>query len=145
MAASHVLLHSPERQLVAAQIMQDVQGRRVPPGVVERARRWLEAHVAEPYDLARLAQAAATSPRTLLRHFASSHQQSPWQYLQGLRMSRARVLLETTYLPVDQLAQACGYTDAGTFRRQFLRATGDLPAAYREHNRLRTSRARWPG
>ena len=144
-AASHVLLPSPERQQVAAQIEQDVLVRRVPPGVVARARRWLEAHVAEPYDLARLAQAVATSPRTLLRHFASSHHQSPLLYLQGLRIARARVLLETTYLPVDQLALACGYTDAGTFRRQFLRATGELPAAYRQHNRLRTSRARWPG
>lgn len=144
-AASHVLLHSPERQQVAAQIEQDVQARRVPPGVVARARRWLEAHVAEPYDLTRLAQAMATSPRTLLRHFASSHQQSPLLYLQGLRMARARVLLETTYLPVDQLALACGYTDAGTFRRHFLRAAGELPAAYRQHNRLRTSRARWLG
>ena len=144
-AASHVLLHSPERQQVAAQIVQDTQGRRVPPGVVARAQRWLEAHVAEPYDLALLAQAVATSPRTLLRHFAVSQQQSPWQYLQGLRMARARVLLETTYLPIDQLAQACGYSDAGTFRRRFLRTTSELPAAYREHNRLRTSRARWSG
>jgi transcriptional regulator GlxA family with amidase domain len=92
-----------------------------------------------------LAQAVATSPRTLLRHFASSQQQSPLLYLQGLRMARARVLLETTYLPVDQLALACGYTDAGTFRRHFLRAAGELPAAYRQHNRLRTSRARWLG
>lgn len=144
-AASHVLLHSPERQQVAAQIEQDVHARRVPPGVVARARRWLEAHVAEPYDLARLAQAVAASPRTLLRHFASSHQQSPLLYLQGLRMARARVLLETTYLPVDQLALACGYTDAGTFRRHFLRTSGELPATYRQHNRLRTSRARWLG
>lgn len=31
-AASHVLLHSPERQQVAAQIEQDVHARRVPPG-----------------------------------------------------------------------------------------------------------------
>lgn len=142
-AASHVLLHSPERQQVAGRIEQDVQHRRVPTGAVERARRWLESHLADPYDLSQLAQAAATSPRTLLRHFSATHGQTPLHYLQGLRMARARVLLETTYLGVDSLAQACGYLDVGTFRRHFLHATGELPATYREHNRLRVRRTRW--
>jgi transcriptional regulator GlxA family with amidase domain len=142
-AASHVLLHSAERQQVAARIEQDIHNRRVSPGAVERARRWLEAHLTDPYDLSRLAEAAATSPRTLLRHFSATHGQTPLQYLQGLRMARACVLLETTYLGVDSLAQACGYPDVGTFRRHFLRATGELPATYREHNRLRARRTRW--
>lgn len=142
-AASHVLLHSAERQEVVARMEQDFQHRRVATGAVERARRWLQAHLGEPYDLKRLAAVAATSPRTLLRHFSETHGQTPLQYLQGLRMARACVLLETTYLGVDSLAQACGYADVGTFRRHFLRATGELPATYREHNRLRARRTRW--
>ena len=144
-AASHVLLHSPQRQQVAAQIVLDASNRKVPPGAVERARRWLEDHATEPYNLPQLAQACATSARTLLRHFSATHGQSPLQYQHSLRMARAQVMLETTYLPVDQIAQACGYTDVGTFRRLFLRATQELPAAYRAHYRLRTLRTRWPG
>ena len=144
-AASHVLLHSPQRQQVAAQIVLDASNRKVPPGAVERARRWLEDHATEPYNLPQLAQACATSTRTLLRHFSATHGQSPLQYLHSLRIARAQVMLETTYLPVDQVAQACGYTDVGTFRRLFLRATQELPAAYREHYRLRTLRTRWSG
>lgn len=144
-AASHVLLHSPQRQQVAAQIVLDASNRKVPPGAVERARRWLEDHATEPYNLPQLALACATSARTLLRHFIATHGQSPLQYQHSLRMARAQVMLETTYLPVDQVAQACGYTDVGTFRRLFLRATQELPAAYREHYRLRTLRTRWPG
>ena len=144
-AASHVLLHSPQRQQVSAQIVHDAHNRKVPPGAVERARRWLEDHATEPYNLPQLAQASATSARTLLRHFSATHGQSPLQYQHSLRMARAQVMLETTYLPVDQIAQACGYTDVGTFRRLFLRATQELPAAYRAHYRLRTLRTRWPG
>ena len=60
-------------------------------------------------------------------------------------MARARVLLETTYVSVEQVAQMCGYQDAGTFRRIFQRQTKELPAAYRERYRLRTSRKRWAG
>ena len=74
-----------------------------------------------------------------------SRGQTPFQYLQGLRIERARVMLETTYVPVEQIAQACGYTDVGTFRRVFLKMTGDLPGVYRESHRLRTTRRRWVG
>jgi len=39
----------------------------------------------------------------------------------------------------------CGYQDTGTFRRLFVKGTGELPAAYRDLYRLRTSRKRWRG
>ncbi len=55
------------------------------------------------------------------------------------------VELETTYSSVEQIALMCGYQDTGTFRRLFVKGTGELPAAYREHYRLRTSRKRWRG
>lgn len=144
-AAAPLYLHSPERQRVAARIVEGVHQRILPAGALERARRWLESHLAEPYSLQATAEAAATSPRTLLRHFAATYGQSPLDHLHGLRVARARVLLETTYLPVEQVAQACGYQDVGTFRRIFTRATDERPADYREQHRLRTSRKRWGG
>ena len=138
-------LHSAERQQVAARIAADTHARILPAGALERARRWLEEHLAEPYSLSATATAAATSPRTLLRHFAATYGKSPLDYLHALRVVHARVLLETTYLPVEQVAQACGYQDVGTFRRLFSRLTGERPADYREQHRLRTSRKRWGG
>lgn len=145
MAAAHVFLHSESRQQVAAGMALGGLPRLLPPGALERARRWLEDHMTEPYSLSATAQAAATSPRTLLRHFASAYGQSPLDYLHGLRVARARVLLETTYVSVEQVGQMCGYQDTGTFRRLFARQTGDLPAAYRARYSLRTSRKRWVG
>ncbi len=142
-SAAHVLLHAPERQSVAPLIVKETIHRPLSSGSVERARRWLQANMTEPYCLTQLAAAAASSPRTLLRHFQIEHGQSPHQYLHTLRLAKARVMLETTYLAVDQVAQACGYKDAGTFRRQFLKLTGQQPAAYRDNNLLRTSRRRW--
>lgn len=144
-AAAHVYLHSDQRQQVAAQIVAGAHQRILPAGVLARAQRWLEAHMTEPYDLAATAHAAATSPRSLLRHFASAHAQSPLDYLHGLRVARARVLLETTYVSVEEVAGMCGYQDVGTFRRIFRRLTKELPAGYRERYRLRTSRKRWTG
>ena len=145
MAAAHVFLHSDARQQVAADMAQGGLPRLMPAGALERARCWLEDHMTEPYSLSATAQAAATSPRTLLRHFAGAYGQSPLDYLHTLRVARARVLLETTYVSVEQVAQMCGYQDIGTFRRLFARQTGELPAAYRARYSLRTSRKRWVG
>lgn len=143
--ASHVFLHSEARQQVAAGMALAGLPRLQPPGALERARRWLADHMTEPYSLAATAQAAATSPRTLLRHFAGVYGQSPLDYLHSLRVAQARVLLETTYVSVAQVGQMCGYQDTGTFRRLFARQTGELPAAYRARYSLRTSRKRWVG
>lgn len=145
MAAAHVLLHSSDRQTVAASIVDGQHQRILPAGALQRACRWLEAHLAEPYNLSATANAAATSGRTLLRHFASVYGHSPLDHLHDLRVAQARVLLETTYVSVEQVSRMCGYQDTGTFRRIFQRKTGELPASYRERYRLRTSRRRWTG
>ncbi len=145
LAASHIVQFEPQRQQMAAGIVRGIHARILPAGAVERAKRWLEKHVSEPYDLAETARAAATSERTLLRHFATTLGQSPLDYLHGLRVARARILLETTYGSVEQIAHMCGYQDLGTFRRVFVHGTGELPATYRDHYRLRTSRKRWRG
>jgi transcriptional regulator GlxA family with amidase domain len=142
-AVAPLLLHTPERQSVAQKIVQDAHQRQVPSGCVARAKHWMQDNLTEPFDVDRLAEAAATSPRSLQRHFLSAEGQTPWQYVCELRITRAKVLLETTYLPVEQVAQACGYIDPGTFRRIFKKFTQKLPAAYREAHRLRTSRPHW--
>ncbi len=144
-AAAQALLPAPERQQVAAQLVAEGPTPRLSAGSVERARRWLQAHLAQPYDLQALAREAATSARSLLRHFEAAHGVTPYQYHTRLRVARAKVLLETTYLPVEQVAQSCGYADVGTFRRVFARHTGSLPAQWRAQHRLRTSRRRWRG
>ncbi len=143
LAAAQVLVHTEQRQLMAGALVAEAMGRPTPAGVIERARRWLQAHVAEDYDVDALARASNTSVRTLLRHFASETGQTPVQYLHGLRMARACMLLETTYLPIEQVAQASGYAHLGTFRRQFQLATATQPATYRQQHRLRSSRHGW--
>jgi transcriptional regulator GlxA family with amidase domain len=144
-AGRAVLLHSPERQRLASALARDppAPGGRVGPGTLERARRWLEDHLHEPYRQAALAQAASTSERSLLRHFQASFGQTPLQMLHAMRVTRARMLLETTYLPADVVAERCGWRDPAMLREVFRRATGLTPAAYRERHRLRTKRREW--
>lgn len=141
-AGRSVLLHTPERQRLVKAIAQD-SSTRVGPGTLERARRWIEDHLHEPYSLSAAAQAAATSERSLLRHFRAAFNSTPLQMMHKLRVTRARILLETTYLPVDVIAERCGWHDPVMLRTVFQRETGLTPATYRERFRLRTERRRW--
>ena len=141
-SAAAVLAQSPERRRLGVAI-EATSRARVEPGTVERARRWLDEHVDRPYRLEEVARAAATSPRSLLRHFRAAFDETPLQYLHGLRATRARMLLETTYLTTEAIAEACGYRDVAMFRRIFAQATGLTPSRYRERFRLRTRRRDW--
>ncbi|WP_255594657.1 helix-turn-helix domain-containing protein [Acidovorax sp. sif1233] len=142
-AAMHALLFDRERQLTATAAMETPTGHPLAAGALELARRWLQAHRNEPYSLQATARAAATSPRTLLRWFAQVHGESPQDYLHRLRIAQAQALLQTTYLTVEDVAQQCGYSDTGSFRKVFARVCGVTPGAYRQRFKLRTSRKQW--
>lgn len=142
-SAAHVLCFDAQRQGAATQAIQSPTGAPTSAGALERARRWLQTHLDQPYSLQAAARAADTSARTLLRLFAQVHGQSPLDYLHGLRVAHAQVLLQTTYLSVDAIAQQCGYRDPGSFRKMFVRVCGHAPGVYRERFRLRTARKLW--
>ncbi|MEW2418174.1 helix-turn-helix domain-containing protein [Streptomyces sp. NPDC046866] len=97
----------------------------------QRVMRRLDQGLAEPYDLAALADAFGVSTRTLLRRFAAETGRSPLSHLQASRIRRARHLLETTDRTVAAVAAAVGYRDPGTFAALFARHTGHRPSAYR--------------
>ncbi|MCM5572142.1 helix-turn-helix domain-containing protein [Burkholderiaceae bacterium FT117] len=141
-SVGHVLLHSRERQRLSGQVAA-TSTTRIGAGTLERARRWLEDHLDRPYSLEETARAAATSSRSLLRHFRAALGTTPLQYLHEVRAMRARMLLETSYLPVDGIAELCGYRDTAMFRRVFEKSTGMTPSAYREKFRLRDRRREW--
>jgi transcriptional regulator GlxA family with amidase domain len=44
---------------------------------------------------------------------------------------RAQQLLESTRLPVEQVARQCGFSSAAALRPHFRRLVGTVPAAYR--------------
>ncbi|HEU4534051.1 MAG TPA: helix-turn-helix domain-containing protein, partial [Polyangiaceae bacterium] len=92
---------------------------------------WMRAHVGRPLTLERLAARASMSPRTLHRRFKEQTGTTPLQWLAGARMRRARELLETTRLSVDEVAAAVGFDGASGFRERFRRTVGVAPNAYR--------------
>ncbi|MEV7276321.1 helix-turn-helix domain-containing protein [Streptomyces sp. NPDC093111] len=102
-----------------------------------RTRAWAMEHLDEPLTLTDLARHAGVSVRTLSRRFHAETGVSPLQWLLHQRVERAKELLETTSLPMDQVARASGLGTADSLRQHLLRRTGLTPSAYRSSfNRL---------
>lgn len=99
--------------------------------VLARAQQILERDFRKALRIGALASEAGVSERTLLRRFRNVLGLTPVQYLQALRLERARELLESSRDSVDRITQRVGYEDVSSFRRLFKQATGISPAEYR--------------
>ncbi len=92
---------------------------------------WAVDHLDQGLDVPGLASMARMSVRNFSRRFRDETGATPLQWLLAQRVTRARELLETTGLTVETVAHRCGFADAPTLRRHFVRRTGTTPRAYR--------------
>lgn len=92
---------------------------------------WMRAHLGERLTVERLADAAAMSPRNFARAFAAETGTTPAKAVERLRLEAARTAVETSLRPLEEIAAAHGFGDAGHMRRAFLRALGQPPQALR--------------
>ncbi|HET6552943.1 MAG TPA: transcriptional regulator FtrA [Dyella sp.] len=93
---------------------------------------WMRRHLDQPLPLPELAERARMSERTLLRRFEEATGCSPKQWLTRERLNRARELLEGSDLPVERVADVCGFGSADTLRHHFRHHLQLSPARYRE-------------
>jgi transcriptional regulator GlxA family with amidase domain len=97
----------------------------------ERARAWALERLEEPVTLRQLAEREAVSVRTFTRRFREEVGLSPGQWLVQQRIERARQLLESTDLGVDQVAREAGFGTGASLRQHIQGALGVSPTAYR--------------
>ncbi|GGL00261.1 transcriptional regulator [Sphaerisporangium melleum] len=94
-------------------------------------RAWMLERLQEPLDLTTLARHARMSVRTFTRRFREETGFSPARWLIRQRVERARHLLETTDLPVDQVAVRAGFGTSVSLRQHLHATVGVAPLAYR--------------
>ena len=88
-------------------------------------------HYTENITLANLSKEFHLSEKYISRYFKEHFQLGFTQYLNHLRLSHARKLLETTALPVTEVALQSGYENVSYFIRLFKKNTGKAPLQYR--------------
>ncbi|GAY12830.1 transcriptional regulator, AraC family [Pseudonocardia sp. N23] len=94
-------------------------------------RAWALTRLGDPLTLADLAGHARMSVRSFTRRFRDETGESPQRWLVGRRLDLARRLLETTDLPVEQVATRAGFGTTTSLRQHLHTALGMAPLAYR--------------
>ncbi|MEH0689059.1 helix-turn-helix domain-containing protein [Vibrio cholerae] len=106
------------------------------PSSFSNAVEWANEHLSQAISVDEWASHANMSRRTFDRKFRSSFNLSPKAWLIKQRIERAKGLLETEPLSIEQLAQQSGFDSAVTLRHHFRRLVGVSPQQYREKFKL---------
>lgn len=99
---------------------------------VVKAQHYIQRHFHAELSVKALARHCHLGERTLLRQFLSATGFTPTEYIQNVRIQKARELIETSSLPVETIASRVGYEDSGAFRKVFRRLTGLSPKEFRQ-------------
>lgn len=106
------------------------------PGQLSRAQEALAKELLmETLDgnipIGDIASACNLSRSYFIRAFRDTIGATPYQWLLGQRVARAKTLLLSSRLPLVEVAVSCGFADQSHFTRVFSRMAGDSPAAWK--------------
>ena len=98
---------------------------------LSRAMDLIHDNLGEDLSLEALAGEACLSKYHFLRLFRGAYGNSPHQYMQQLRMEKARAILSQTDTPISDVADTLGFVNSQSFSRLFSQRMGVSPSAYR--------------
>jgi transcriptional regulator GlxA family with amidase domain len=118
-----------------AQFSAQLSAQRSARDPLRELQGWIGENPAEDHTVERLADRVAMSPRHFARVFRADVGCTPAAYVEQVRVEAARRLLETTVLPIDEVAASAGFGTPETLRRAFARRVGASPSEYRDRFR----------
>ncbi len=98
---------------------------------IRQSEEYLQEHFGGEISIDVLADRAGMSPRNFIRRFKAATGRLPGAYMQMLRVSAAKELLEHGDMTIQNISTKIGYEDTAFFRSLFKRHTGMTPAEYR--------------
>lgn len=106
-------------------------GRQHDDQLVAEAQIWAAQNYHVPSPVSAMADRSHLTERGFHRRFKKATGQAPADYVQTLRIEEAKQLLETTDLPIEDIAAEVGYSEPSSFRSAFRRRVGLSASVYR--------------
>lgn|GEM_PF-2565000 len=103
----------------------------LPEGINE-AVQLIRNRSKEALTVGDLAEAAGMSTSHFARRFKTALGVSPYEYIIRVRLDRAKYLLETTEMNVEQIAYETGFNSPNRFTNSFTQNIGVAPNQYRK-------------
>ena len=98
---------------------------------IEVLQAWILGNPGEDLSVEALADRVGMSPRNFTRLFRSETGDTPAQFADRARADAARCKLEQTVVPVETIAEECGFGNTERMRRTFQRLFEVSPHDYR--------------
>jgi transcriptional regulator GlxA family with amidase domain len=102
--------------------------------IVKAAQLWIADNYMAANPVAAMASACSLTERSFHTRFKRATGMSPMDYVQTIRVEEAKQLLETSEMPLEEIADEVGYAEPASFRRLFRRLVGVSPSAYRRQH-----------
>jgi transcriptional regulator GlxA family with amidase domain len=99
---------------------------------IRRTEEYLQDHFGRDVSIDYLAKQIGMGPRNFIRRFKAATGRLPGAYVQMLRVSAAKEMLERGAASIQSVCSKVGYQDIAFFRSLFKRHTGMTPAEYRD-------------
>lgn len=126
MASRFLAINGRRQSAQDAQRSSQLSGRNL-----QRIRDFVEANLDSDIRLNAMANACGLSTEYFVRLFKHSVGVSPYQYVIGLRVERAKALLHDPSQSLSDIALQCGFSHQEHMTRMFRRFTGQTPGRYR--------------
>src|SRR3989442_8261537 len=98
--------------------------RRVEPGDIWAARRFIDQNLTEELSLAKVAKVVNLSANYLSEKFKQVTGLNFGEYVAGKRVEKARDMLRNSDLTITRIAFECGFQSLSQFNRVFKKVTG---------------------
>ena len=99
--------------------------------LAQRAKDLLDEQGDQTLTITSLATRLGVSRATLFRRFIDAYSCSPMQYVQRIRLNRAKILLRDPQLAIAAVARMAKYRNLQQLRKDLQAAEGCTPIAYR--------------
>jgi transcriptional regulator GlxA family with amidase domain len=94
---------------------------------------WVPDHLANDLSVNAMARQSNLSERQFSRVFKAEVGITPAEHVEAARVEAACQLLETTEVPIEQIARSCGFGTPETMNRAFRRRLDTTPGDHRHH------------
>ncbi|MFH7826093.1 GlxA family transcriptional regulator [Kluyvera chengduensis] len=133
--ANHIarrMVTPPYREGGQAQYIEQVIPHSTGDTRINQLLTWLQDNLQQVHQIDMLAERVAMSRRTLTRHFQKATGMSIGEWITTERLRRSQMLLESSGLTVEQVAEQSGFQSSITFRQIFREKLGVSPVEWRK-------------
>lgn len=108
---------------------QDAQNQSI--SKMHNIKQWIRVHATDDISLEEIARTFGYNPQYLSHKFKQSTGETMVSYINRMRTEKAKSLLNTTQLTIDEIGMRCGFSNSKYFMRLFKKMEDLTPSEYR--------------